>query len=218
MMFSIFRIHSYCVPVFFCVHFHCFGRPRIPDFLELWTAGLLDAGLLDAGLLDAGLLECMHTVLERGRDLCASLLHSSTACVHFNYVAVLCSSTCLCAHPYCIPALACAHLYYVQAISGCIPAFPLCASLLYSSIACVHSYYVQALPVDITIMPQHFSLCASLLYSSIVCVHSYYVQAFSCMHFYFHVCAFMPYSGTTSRGKLSKSILYFHYSSITFPL
>ena len=26
MMFSIFRIHSYCVPVFFCVHFHCFGR------------------------------------------------------------------------------------------------------------------------------------------------------------------------------------------------
>ena len=126
------------------------------------------------------------------------------------------------AHPYCIPAPACAHLYYVQAISGCNSInsqhFPLCASLLYSSIACVHSYYVQALPVDITIMPQHFSLCASLLYSSIVCVHSYYVQAFSCMHFYFHMCAFMPYSGTTSRGKLSKSILYFHYSSITFPL
>jgi len=48
-------------------------------FLEIWTAGLLDAGLLDAGLLDAGLLECMHTVLEPGRDLCAFLLCSSTA-------------------------------------------------------------------------------------------------------------------------------------------
>ena len=148
--------------------------------------------------------------------------------MYSSHALLLCSSTCLCAHPYCIPALACAHLYYIQAISGCIPAFPLCASLLYSSIACVHSYYVQALPVGITIMPQHFSLCASLLYSSIVCVHSYYVQAFSCMHFYFHLCAFMPYSGTTSRGKLSKSSvlscisitvpLHFHYSSITFPL
>ena len=84
MMFSIFRIHSYCVPVFFCVHFHCFGRPRIPAFLELWTAGLLDAGLLDAGLL-----ECMHTVLEPGRELCASLLYSSTAYVHFNYFRAL---------------------------------------------------------------------------------------------------------------------------------
>ena len=89
MMFSIFRIHSYCVPVFFCVHFHCFGRPRIPAFLELWTAGLLDAGLLDARLLDAGLLECMHTVLEPGRELCASLLYSSTAYVHFNYFRAL---------------------------------------------------------------------------------------------------------------------------------
>ena len=152
--------------------------------------------------------------------------------MYSSHAFLLRSSTCLCAHPYCIPAPACAHLYYVQAISGCNSInsqhFPLCASLLYSSIACVHSYYVQALPVDITIMPQHFSLCASLLYSSIVCVHSYYVQAFSCMHFYFHLCAFMPYSGTTSRGKLSKSSvlscisitvpLYFHYSSITFPL
>ena len=143
--------------------------------------------------------------------------------MYSSHALLLCSSTCLCAHPYCIPALACAHLYYIQAISGCIPAFPLCASLLYSSIACVHSYYVQALPVDITIMPQHFSLCASLLYSSIVCVHSYYVQAFSCMHFYFHLCAFMLYSGTTSRGKLSKIVsclafpLQVHYISIIVP-
>ena len=68
------------------------------------------------------------------------------------------------------------------------------------------------------------SPCASLLYSSIVCVHSYYVQAFSCMHFYFPLCAFMPYSGTDPRGKLSKSsTLWVHFScvsciSITFPL
>ena len=159
--------------------------------------------------------------------------------MYSSHAFLLRSSTCLCAHPYCIPAPACAHLYYVQAISGCNSInsqhFPLCASLLYSSIACVHSYYVQALPVDITIMPQHFSLCASLLYSSIVCVHSYYVQAFSCMHFYFPLCAFMPYSGTDPRGKLSKSStlwvhcsclscisitvpLHFYHISITFPL
>ena len=78
--------------------------------------------------------------------------------MYSSHALLLCSSTCLCAHPYCIPALACAHLYYVQAISGCN-----------------------------SINSQHFPPCASLLYSSIACVHFYYVQALSCMHFYVRV-------------------------------
>ena len=133
LVFSIFRIHSYCVPVFFCVHFHCFGRPRIPAFLELWTAGLLDAGLLDAGLLEHSeslnlwisesllrALDCWTAGCWTAESLnlwisefppgSPKKLYSSTACVHFYCISVI-SQHFSCARSYCIPALTHAENY-----------------------------------------------------------------------------------------------------------
>ena len=155
--------------------------------------------------------------------------------MYSSHAFLLRSSTCLCAHPYCIPAPACAHLYYVQAISGCNSInsqhFPLCASLLYSSIACVHSYYVQALPVDISIMPSIFlrahpyctpalSACIPTMFKHFLACICIFPCARSCsipalphaenypkvVHYgcIFHVCFAFP--------------LHFHYISITFPL
>ena len=134
MMFSIFRIHSYCVPVFFCVHFHCFGRCREaknPCFLralDCWTAGCWTAGCWTAGCWTAG----MHahsagtrqgavripTVLQhclRAFQLLPSTLCSISNSVFWAVRTVLERSrnACTqcwnqagsCAHPYCTPAL-----------------------------------------------------------------------------------------------------------------
>ena len=149
--------------------------------------------------------------------------------MYSSHAFLLRSSTCLCAHPYCIPAPACAHLYYVQAISGCNSInsqhFPLCASLLYSSIACVHSYYVQALPVDISIMPSIFlrahpyctpalSACIPTMFKHFLACISIFTCARSCC------IPALPHAENYPKVScISITVpLHFHYSSITFPL
>ena len=149
--------------------------------------------------------------------------------MYSSHAFLLRSSTCLCAHPYCIPAPACAHLYYVQAISGCNSInsqhFPLCASLLYSSIACVHSYYVQALPVDISIMPSIFlrahPYCTPALFA---CIPTMFKHFLACISIF--TCArscripALPHAENYPKVScISITVpLHFHYSSITFPL
>ena len=86
-------------------------------------------------------------------------LYSSTACVH-SYCKLSCSSTFLCAHPYCIPALhACTSTmfkHFLARISIVSKHFPLCAFLLCSSTVGVHFYCIAALFACFSIIPQYY--------------------------------------------------------------
>ena len=84
----------------------------------------------------------MHTVLERGRDLCASLLHSSTDCVHFHS-----SPTLLHAYTFIMP-----HILSVRIST----VFQHCRRevLLHCSTLCMHFYHVPVLSAYISIVLQ----------------------------------------------------------------
>ena len=159
MMFSIFRIHSYCVPAFSaCISIapggflDCFGM--LLGCLTFWGAFWL--------LL--GWTVCMHFYCIPALFACISFLHAIRLITSFLY-----SST-ACVHTYSVLALFCVHSPYDSAMS-------LCAFLLHSSTDCVHSHSSPTLLHAYTFICLTFSPCAFLQCSSTVGVKFYCIAA-----------------------------------------
>ena len=130
-VFSIFSHTLLLCSSIFCVHFHCFGRPRIPDFRALESSGERKS----SGELwrERKKERKKERALESSGELWQSKSDVFQHCIRtfLRCLSTFCVScnTC-CAHSYCIPAL-CAyipttlehflHAFLCVTFNACIP-------------------------------------------------------------------------------------------------